>query len=583
MDSADKATVIRAIEEMARLMELNGDDTFRVSAHRRAARALAAENADADFLTDEVRLRTISGIGKAIAAKIAVLARTGESPQLDELRRAVPAIVATLARVAGVGPHKARVLHAELGIGSLAELEYACTENRLVTLTGFGANTQARVLEGVLQARRSEGRLRLGDADATTAPIIAALAEHHGVARLTMAGALRRRLELVDLAIAVAVADVDAGVELAELLGARDDVVDVRHDGARLSARLTGGLAFELQLVDEARYPVRLLLATGADAHLQALVDRARARHLELTSDGLMDDAGRALSVTCEDEIYAAIGLAPIPPELREGRAEVEAAARGELPRLVELGDLSGALHVHTSWSDGRNTLEEMVTAAANLGWRWIGISDHSAVASYANGLDGARLRLQGARIDAVVAAAGDVIQVLKGLEADILPDGTVDLDPAARAELDFVVASIHSRRDLDRDAMTRRLLRAIEDPTVALIGHPSGRLLGGRPPIDVDMEAVIAACARTGVALEINGSPHRLDLDWRHVETARARGAKLFVSPDAHRTTDLDNVRHGIAVARKGGLTRGDVINCRDRDGVLEFFRERRARAAAG
>jgi DNA polymerase (family 10) len=556
--SVDRKTAASALREIATLLEIAGDNPHRVRAFANAARAVERLDGDLGALVGSGELRLVQGLGPATAAVIEELA-AGRHPQaLAAAEQAVPPGVREMLTIAGLGPKKVRALWRELGAASLGELEYACRENRLVELPGFGQATQARVLDGIGFRRQAGERRLMPEAAAAAAELEAALAGAPCVLEILAVGELRRCCETVAAVEVLVVAAEPTAAE--EAVGRLVGGLERERDGWWRGAG-ADGRAVALRVVAAATAAPALLWATGSEAHLAALVQRARSQGYELDAAGLRR-GGEALAAPNEAAIYEALGCRWVPPELREDGTEVELAAAGRLPAVVEPGDLVGALHNHTTDSDGLATLAEMAAAAAELGLSYLGIADHSPAASYANGLDAARLREQWSRIDELNAGGGP-LRLVKGLEADILGDGSLDIPEGCEAGLEYLVASVHSGFRLDEAAQTVRILRAVAHPACRVLGHPTGRLLLARPGYAVDLERVLAACAEHGVAVEINASPYRLDLDWRWARRALELGLQLVVNPDAHAAEGIADLRWGLAVARKAGATAADLVNC--------------------
>ncbi|HEX7124431.1 MAG TPA: helix-hairpin-helix domain-containing protein [Thermodesulfobacteriota bacterium] len=549
--------IARVLDEIAVLLEIKGENPFKTRAYANGARAIEAFPGDLEAMVREGRLQEIPGIGKALADKVTELATTGRLGFYDRLIAEVPRALVELAAVPGLGPKKARAVYEGLGITTPGELEYAIHENRLVTLPGFGAKTQARIAAGLERMKAGRGRVLLDEADR----LVGGLVGQARAAGLTAvaAGEWRRRLEVVG-EVPVLVVDAD-GAALERL--------------PALEAVRARGLRVTVEPVAPGALGAALALATGPDGFVFGLIERARARGLDLTPAGLLE-GGEPLPTPDEAALFAALDLVEVPPEWRDAPEALAAAASGQVPRLVEPSDITGVFHVHTTYSDGSASVADMVAAAAARGYTYVGISDHSPAAFYANGVTRERLALQHAEIEAAERAHPG-IRVLKGTEADILADGSIDYDAETLARFDFVIASVHSRFQMDRATMTARIVKALAHPRVTILGHPTGRLLLARDPYAVDVDAVLEAAARHGVVVEVNASPHRLDLDWRFLARARALGVVVSVNPDAHAVAEYDYVGYGVGVARKGGLTAADVFNARPREAVLAHLAARR------
>jgi DNA polymerase (family 10) len=578
MTNADIATVF---DQLADLIEYQGGNVFRVRAYRNAARtintmveSLATVRADsARTLTD------IEGIGADLAAKIGTLLDTGRLPLLDELRREIPAVVFELMRVPGLGPKKVKLLVDELGIDSLDALEQACRAGRVRAVKGFGAKTEAAILENIGFAKSPEhDRLLWSEADAIVQRLLEWIRGCPAVHRAEAAGSWRRGRETVgDIDIVVEADDAEPVMDRLVAWGECGGVL-LRGD-TKTSIRGPGGVQVDLRVVDRESFGAAWQYFTGSKEHNVRLRSRARDRRLSINEygvfrlvEGAAADArptkGEAVAGRREEDVYAAVGLPWIPPELREGSDEIARAEAGTLPELVTLADIRGDLHMHTTATDGEATLGDMIRAAIDRGLDYIAITDHGQRVTMAHGLDRDRLLRQWDEIDAVnesLAAEGrPPIVVLKGIEVDMLEKGGLDLPDEVLARADWVVASLHYGQQQPRERITARIVAAIENPHVTVIGHPTGRLINRRPAYDVDMEAVIAAAARTGTFLEINANPWRLDLDDRHAAAAKQAGVKLVISTDAHSTSGLDVMRCGVLQARRAGLEAQDVVNTR-------------------
>jgi DNA polymerase (family 10) len=579
----DRAEVSEALEEIALLLQLKGENPFKARAYQSAARTILGLAEDLDALVASGRLASLKGIGEAISEKVATLVATGSLPYLEELRAEVPRGLLDLLRVPGLGPKRARAVYDELGVDSLAALESACMENRLASLPGFGARTQEKILSGIEFLRRNLGRFLLSEASTWGGALLGFLKDHPGVARASLAGSLRRRREVigdVDLVAAAAdprrvIADFTAHRDVEAVLGAGE---------TKASVRLKNGIQVDLRVVDEAAFPFALHYFTGSKAHNIAIRRRAESARfrLKLNEYGLFRGEGDgAERIPCEDEevLYAALDLPFIPPELREDAGEIEAAERRALPRLVERRDLRGTFHVHTTWSDGRAGLEAMVRAAAELGFEYVGISDHSRTAGYARGLKVDDVARQREEIEALRGRFPS-IRILHGTESDILHDGSLDYPEEVLDRFDFVVGSIHSQFGMPEPEMTRRVVRALENPHLTILGHPTGRLLLDREGFRIDLDAVLAAAARAGAAVEINANPHRLDLDASWCRRARDAGVLLSIDPDAHDVEGLADVGYGVDTARRGWLEPEHVLNTRSWEEIAARIARKRSAA---
>ena len=556
------AEIAEVLEEIARLLAFQGENPFKVRAYRNGARTLRSLDESLEAVIAEGRLKRLPGIGAALAGKIEQLARTGTTPMWERLRREIPPGVVDLAAVPGLGPQRARQVHDALGVASLEELEEAAASGRLGDLPGFGPKTVAAVLAGVRHVRATSDEHLALFARPAAEILLARLLAHPAVTRAEVAGTLRRKnvtLQRIDLvaesAEPGAVLDAFAGWPTVAQVDERGD----RHAVARLSA----GMPARLVVARPGAYASALLEATGNEGHWAKLVALARKKRLELTEQGLRRLGSGGALVPCEDEaeVYGRLGLSWVPPELREDRDELERAAAGTLQKLIERGDLRGVLHVHSDWSDGRESIAELARAGAERGFEYLLVCDHSRSASYAGGLSIEDLARQREEIDAV-NARGDGCRILAGTECDILPDGSLDFPDEVLATLDCVIASVHGRFKLGKEEQTARIVRALSNPWVDILGHPTGRLLLRRVGYPLDMEQVLDAAAEHGAAIEINSDPRRMELDWRWHPAAIERGIKLAITPDAHGSESLGYLDGGVEFARKGGVTAADVLN---------------------
>ena len=574
----ETSRIARVLGEMGTLLEVRGENAFRVRAYQQAAQVLKGLPSDLSEMIADGRLAAIPGIGPTMLAKITQLSTTGHLPAFEDLKRATPPGLIALLRVPGLGPKKIKLLHDTLAIESLADLRAAGASGQIAALTGFGAKTEAKILEGIDFLESVGDRILQSTARRLVAPIFEAVRSQPGVIRAEVCGSLRRRAETIgDLDILFSADDpapvLDAFVRL-------PDVAKVLlHGPSKASVRLLDGVQCDLRGVADAQFPFALHYFTGSKLHNIAMRKRAIARGLKL-SEYALDGPDGPIPCHTEADLFAALGLGEIPPELREDGDEFALAEAGTVPRLVERADLTGTFHCHTDWSDGGATLEEMVAAARAAGLRYLGIADHSRAAAYAGGLSVDRVRAQWAAIDALNAQLGGEFRVFKGTECDILADGSLDYPDDLLAGFDYVVASVHSGFGMDRDAMTARIARAAGNPRVTMLGHPTGRLLLARDGYAVDLDAVIAAAAAAGTMIEINANPHRLDLDAVHARAAHRLGIPIAINPDAHATSGFDDLDYGVGVARKAGLGPDAICNAADPAEVARLLADRRDRA---
>ncbi len=585
-----KNEIAEVLAEIATLMELKGENPFKIRAYSGGARAIEAlENEDFEKLVAEGKIDTLKGIGEALASKITELHSTGKLAFFETLKASVEPGLVEMLGIPGLGPKKIAALRRELGVSSVAALEAACREGRVAGLAGFGEKTQEKIIAGIRNREAYSRRHLWWEAEGVATPILEGLRSLGAVKRAEIAGSLRRGMETVgDLDFIVAAGEV---APVVDWFVSNPGVVEVTAKGdTKASVRLEGGIQADLRIVPPEQFAFALHHFTGSKDHNVQMRQRALDRGLSLSEWGLVPAAGegtakekaaRSEGVAAPDEagVFAALGLSFVPPELREGLGEIEAAEKGELPELVELGDLRGAFHNHTTASDGRNTLLEMATAAQALGWEYLGIADHSKSSRQANGLTEERLLKQVEDIAALNASGKLRTRLFTGTECDILPDGALDFDDALLARLDYVVVSVHSSFAQDEETMTRRIIRAVENPRATMLGHLTGRILLEREGYRVDASKVIDAAIANGVVIELNASPYRLDMDWRHWRRAAERGLLCSVNPDAHTTTGLGAVRAGINSARKGWLTRASVVNTLPLGQMQSWLSAKRAR----
>ncbi len=566
----DKEQVAEILVEIGTMLELKGENPFKTRAYANAARAIESLTEPLARVVEEKRLGDIKGIGDALQQKITELVTTGQLKYRDDLKASLPPGLMELLQIPGVGPKKIKAMHDRLGIDSLAKLEAACQEGRVAALDGFGEKSQAKILEGIQLRRQFASKHRLNAALTQAEPILEQLRQHPDVIRCSTAGSLRRWKEIIG--------DIDFLVSskfparVIEFFVQQPGIITVSAQGeTKASVILSGGIQADLRVVSDAEYPFALAYFTGSKEHNIVMRQRAISRGLRLNEYGLFKSKEETrdpmLLVSCqtEEDIYVELGLAYVPPELREDHGEFEAAEAGRIPKLIEWTDLRGSLHNHSTWSDGHEPVEEIVEQARELGLGYWAITDHSKSSFQAHGLEPARLREQVQLVRTLnrrLEDAGEEFRLLAGSEVDILSEGRLDFENEILAELDVVVASIHAGFSQNEAEMTKRLIRAAENPYVHMLGHLTGRLLLEREPYKVNAHAVIDACAATGTWIELNCNPYRFDMDWRLWPYAKSKGVKCVINPDAHRMEHAGFLRLGAGVARKGWLTKADVIN---------------------
>jgi DNA polymerase (family X) len=584
----DKDRVAEILNEIGTLLELKGENPFKTRAYANAARTLEGMNEALEKLIAEDRLGGIKGIGEALRKKIIELVTTGKLAYYEELKASIPPGLIEMLQIPGLGPKKVRLLHDKLALETIEGLEAACRAGRVARLEGFGEKTQAKILEGIRFRRNYASRHLLLEALEAAEPILESLRGQPPVIRCSLAGSVRRSKEIIG--------DIDflaSSKQPAEIIGfftSRPGVARVSAKGeTKASVVLAGGLQADLRVVSDAEYPFALAYFTGSKEHNIVMRQRALERGLRLNEYGLFKseeetrDPKRLLPCKTEAEIFHQLDLAYIPPELREDKGEFEAAAKDELPKLIEWTDLKGSLHNHSNWSDGRQSLEEVAAHARELGCAYWAITDHSRSSFVANGLDAKGLRKQleaVARLNDAFAAEESDFRLLTGSEVDVLADGRLDFEDELLAEMDVVVASVHQGFTGSEAETTKRIIRAAQNPNVHILGHLTGRLLLEREPYRVNQTAVIDACAETGTWIELNCNPRRFDLDWRLWPYAKSKGVKCAINCDAHRHEHDGFLRLGAGIARKGWLTKADVINTLPLKGLRNALRKKRVRS---
>lgn len=560
--------IAQVLDEIGQLLEFKDENPFKIRAYHNAARALESLTQDLNELCQQKRLSEIPGIGKALEEKITELVTTGKLAYHEELRKEIPEGVVAMLSIPSFGPKKARVVWKELGITTIDGLRRACEENKVASLKGFGAKTQTKILQGIEFHSKHAGQYLLSDAMPVARRLLAHLSACGNVHRVSIAGSLRRWKETVKDIDLLAASSEPAKVrehflkaaEIAEVIGSGE---------TKTSVRLASGMQVDLRVVSDEQFPYALCYFTGSKEHNVLLRQIAQKQGLKVNEYGIYQ--GSKL-IECKDEpaFYQALGLSFVPPEMRENTGELDLK---KIPQLVELKSLKGIFHTHSTWSDGTADIETMAEKARSMGLRYMGLSDHSKAAAYANGMDASRLAKQMKEIDRLNSQWKD-FRILKGLECDILPNGDLDLDPATLARLDFVIGSIHSRFDMAEKEMTERVCKAIANEHFDILGHATGRLLLSREGYKIDLGRVLETARKHNKIVELNAYPNRLDLDWIHCRRAKEMGVMLSINPDAHSTADLANIEYGVATARRAWLEEKDVLNTRNLDEVLEILK---------
>lgn len=555
----DRKWIANILEDCGTLLELKGENPFRCNAYHNASRAIQRLEGNLEEMVARGELQKVKGIGSTMAEKVAELVQTGTLEFYTKLQAEIPPGLVDMLRINGFGPKRIRQAYAELGVDSIEKLRQACLDGRLAELKGFGAKLANKILDGISFLEKTGSRVLHPVALALAESLREALAGHPAVQRIEICGSLRRGRDTIK-DIDLLVASDDPEPIMAQFVSHPDVLQIVGHGSTKSSVLLANGVPADLRVVTAKQFPFALHYFTGSKEHNVAMRALAQDRGLKLNEYEL---AGPKRSIDCAEEadIFLALGLDYIPPELREDTGEIAAAAEHALPKLIEFGDITGCFHCHTNASDGAATLEEMAEAARSLGLKYLGIADHSQTAAYAGGLKPDQIRKQHEKIDALNAKYSG-FKLYKGVESDILADGSLDYDEATLASFDYVVASIHSPMNMDERTMTERVVRAIRHPRCTMLGHPTGRLLLQRDGFPIDMEQILVEAAKNDVMIEINANPHRLDLDWVFCKRAKALGVRLVINPDAHATDGIEDIRFGVSTARRGWLEAKNVFN---------------------
>lgn len=567
--------IAQIFNRIADLLEIKGENPFRVRAYRNASKTIESLGKNLqEMVKQEEDLTGLPGIGKDLADKIREIVETGRLSKLDELEKQVPPGLIELLKVEGLGPKRLKVLHDELGITGLEELKDAAAQHKIRELPGFGKKLEDLILKGVVLAKKEGRRFRWSLAESYVTEIVDYLKRASGLENVQVAGSFRRKKETVgDLDILVTALEPDKVIEhFVGFPGIKDVISQGR---TRSTVILSSDLQIDLRAVDAESYGSALHYFTGSKAHNIAIRTIAQKAGLKINEYGIFKEE-RRVAGRQETDIFSAVGLPFIDPELRENRGEIEAARAGRLPHLISLRDIRGDLHMHTTWSDGKYSVEEMAEAGRALGYSYIAITDHSKRMTITRGLDDERLLDQGEEIDTVRKKIQD-ITILKGIEVDILEDGSLDLSNEALSTLDIVLAAVHSRFKLSREKQTRRILRALDNPNVNVIAHPTGRLIGEREGYQIDMERVMEKVLERGCFLELNSQPARLDLNDVNLKLAKDAGVKIAISTDSHNTDSLNFIRYGINQARRGWIEPQDVINTQSLNKLLKLIRARK------
>ena len=572
----DKDIVADILLEIGQCLDLKGESPFKVRAYENGARVVLSLEEDLEILVYEKRLGTIKGIGQALEQKITELVNTGRLQYYEDLKAEFPPTLFDLFRIPGLGSKKIRVLYETLEITTIGELEYAINENRLVDLPGFGSKTQENIKKGIAHVRTTAGQYLLHEAGNMAYDILLGLKECSSIQSLSIAGSLRRSKEIIkDIDV---LASSEESEKVMDHFSTLPTVADVTGKGhTKTSVRLKGGIAVDLRVVSPEQYPYALHHFTGSKEHNTKMRHIAKSMGLKMNEYGLFrDEDNENIPCSSEEDLFRALGMTYIPPELREDTGEIEAALENKLPKLVESKDILGIFHFHSHYSDGSNSIVELAEEVRSQGYRYMGMADHSRSAYYARGLKEEDILRQIEEVDEINSKYQD-FHIFKGIESDILADGSLDYSDAFLDNLDFVIASVHSQFRMDKETMTKRIIKAMDNPHTTILGHITGRLLLSRDGYEVDMNKILEKAAKKGTVLEINANPHRLDLDWRWVKKAKEMGIRLMINPDAHSLSEISNTSFGVAMARKGWCEKKDVLNCLTIDAIYKYLGKER------
>jgi len=568
----DKNEVSKILREMAILLELSDANPFKIRAFENAARVIEGLDQDLEAVVNAKKLREIKGIGETISHVITDLVQTGSSKEYLSLKKKIHPGLLEMISIQGVGPKRAKILFKKRHIKSVAELEKACQQHNIAKLEGFGEKSELNILKGIEDLKKHKEIIPYPLALYEAEKIKSHLLKSADIERIEIAGSLRRRKEFVkDIDLLVSSSKPE---KIMKAFTKYSGVERILADGeTKSSVVLKAGMNADLRVVSDKEFPYALLYFTGSKEHNTEMRSIAKLRHLKLNEYGLFKGTKR---IPCKNEeaVFKTLGLEFIEPELRENLGEIEAAGSKKLPKgLVELTDLRGTFHNHTTESDGVATLEQMVARAQKMGLEYLGISDHSQSAYYAKGLKPDRVKKQFKEIDKLNEKIHN-FKILKGSEVDILPDGSLDFEDSLLSEFDFVIASVHSKFNMSEKEMTQRVIRAIKNKYVTMIGHPTGRLIPSREPYPINLYELVDAAADHGKAMELNANPHRFDIDWKISKYAKSKKVAVSINPDAHSTEGLEDLAYGVGIARKGWLTKGDVLNTRSTEEILKFLK---------
>jgi DNA polymerase (family 10) len=572
----NKKYFLELLEELILFLELSEANPFKIRALSNAERILKSVPEELDELLSSGKIMEIKGIGKGITQLIEEVIQSGTFSELEKLRAEIPVSLVELRKIPGMGPKKIKTVWKLLNIVTIGELEYACRENRLRDLPGFGIKIQEKILNGIKFLQKYNHQFLLSTAEQQATDFLNKLKDISQTMSCEIAGSLRRKMEYVDQ-IDIIVENKNENLDLfKQKLKTAAVINELSYEnGQKIILKLVSGITVNLWFATTQEFPFIFRELTGSREHNEVLKNYAKSQNFQLDANMLLDPNSNKMVCGSEEDIFRSLNLQPIPPELRENRGEILFAAQSIIPVLVEITDIKGVIHTHTNYSDGANTIEQMAITCKNKGYEYLVISDHSKSAFYANGLSEQKINQQHQEIDKLNQNLNG-FRILKSIEADILSDGSLDYNDEVLARFDLVIASIHSKFNMTEEEATQRILKAMENPYVTILGHPTGRLLLSREGYPVDMKKIIDQAAETGIAIELNANPHRLDIDWRLLPYTKEKGVKISINPDAHQTEGIDDIKFGIYIARKGWLEPSNILNCSTAEELLEFAKKR-------
>lgn len=570
----DNKEIAHILNEISFFLEVKGENPFKSRAYQQAGRIIEGLESPVHTLLEDLKEGKIKGIGSGLSEKIEELVTTGKLVYYEELKSSFPQGLLEMSKVPGLGPKKIKVIYERLNIDSIGELEKACLANRIALLDGFGTKSQENILAGTAHIKKFTGQHLYSDAFNSASIIYEKLQSLKSIMSINIAGSLRRKKEVVkDIDIVASSSDPS---RVMSYFASLPEVETVTAKGTtKTSVVLHNGINADLRIVSQDEFPFALHHFTGSKEHNILMRSRALKMGLKMNEYGIFRDEAR-INCNNEEEIFKVLELAYIPPELREGMEEIEAAERNEIPQLIEKKDIKGILHVHSNYSDGMQSIEELAYATQKMGYSYLGICDHSKSAAYAGGLKPEAIKRQHEEIELVNKNLKG-FKILKGIESDILSNGSLDYPEEILKTFDFVVVSIHSKLQMDEESMTRRIITAMQNPYTTMLGHPTGRLLLSRDGYPIDMKKIIDSAKKNNVVIELNAHPQRLDIDWRHLKYAKEQRIRISINPDAHNIDGLKDIEYGVGIARKGWLTSENVLNTLPVDKLLTIFRRKR------